>query len=89
VPNPNPYKARLAQRRPRKTGDLPMLTRVMWRAVLEAEEILANADEPELKLRAIHAIVQAGSGYAKLLEIGEWEGRLAALEAAAARRNGY
>jgi hypothetical protein len=42
----------------------------------------APADNPELRLKAIHAIIQAGSAYAKLLEIGELEARLSAVEQA-------
>ena len=38
-----------------------------------------------LQLRAIHAISQASGQYAKLLEIGQLEARIAALEAAQAQ----
>jgi hypothetical protein len=86
--NRSPFKARLAKKRPRQPGDLRQLQRVLWRALLEAEEILANADEPELTLRAVHAISQASGQYVKLLETGEFEARLAAIEDAQRRRNG-
>jgi hypothetical protein len=81
MPNPSPYKARLGKRRHKKPGDLPALTRVLWRAVLEAQEILEAATEPELKLKAIHALSQCAGQYSKLLEVGEFEARLAAVEA--------
>jgi len=87
--NPNPYQARLAQRRPRKPGDLRQLTRVLWRAILEAEEILMNAGDAELKLKAIHALSQCAGQYRGLIEVGEFESRLKALEDAKARRNGH
>ncbi len=79
--NSSPHHARLAKKRARKPGNLAALTRVLWRAVLEAQEIMESADSDELKLRAIHAISQTSSAYAKLLEIGEFESRLAAVEA--------
>ena len=87
--NPSPYKARLAKKRPRNPGDLRQLTRVLWRAILEAEEILVNADDDELTLRAVHAISQASGQYAKLIEVGEFEARLKAVEDAQLRRNGH
>ena len=60
--NPNPHAARLAKKRRRKPGKLEDLVRVVWRAVVEAEAILtvASGDDPELTLKAVHAIVQAG-----------------------------
>ncbi len=82
--NPNPHAARLAKKRARKHGDLPQLLRMLWRALLEAQAVLERAteDEAELKLRAVHALSQASGQYVKLLEIGELESRLAALEQA-------
>jgi hypothetical protein len=49
---------------------------------LEAQEILEDAEEPELKLQAIHAISQSSMSYVKLIESGEYEARLTALEQA-------
>ena len=82
--NPNPHKARLAKKRYREVGGLPALRALLWRALLEAEAVLegAGADEAELKLKAIHAISQAGGQYARLLEIGELEARLTVVERA-------
>ena len=80
--NPSPHAARLAKKRARKPGQLPQLLRLLWQALLEAQAILDEAAEAELRLRAIHAISQAAGQYAKLLEIGELEARIAALEAA-------
>ena len=78
--NPNPHAARLAKKR-RRPGNLGALQRLLWRTLLTAEEILDDAEEPDMQLRAIHALSQASGQYAKLLEIGELESRIAALEA--------
>jgi hypothetical protein len=81
VPNPDPFKARLGRRRRRrKVGDLAALQRKLWAAICEADDMIVGADADELRLKAIHALVQAGMAYAKILEIGEYEARLAALE---------
>jgi hypothetical protein len=81
VPNPDPFKARLGRRRRRrKVGDLAALQRKLWGAICEADGVIVGADADELRLKAIHALVQAGMAYAKILEIGEYEARLAALE---------
>ncbi len=79
--NASPHQARLAKKRARKPGNLAALQRLLWRALLTAEEILDSATEADMQLRAIHAISQASGQYAKLLEVGELEARLAALEA--------
>ncbi len=79
-PNPDPLKARMAKKRKGRTGDLPALRRKLWVALLHAEDVLENATEPELRLKSIHAFSQTAGQYAKLLEIGELEARLALLE---------
>jgi hypothetical protein len=79
--NSSPHKARMAKRQLRKPGDLRALQRMLWRALLEAQEILDGAEEADMRLRAIHAISQASGQYGKLLEVGEFEARIAALEA--------
>ena len=80
--NPSPYKARQAKRRKGKPGDLAALLRVVWAALLEADAVMQAADEdnPELILKCVHAISQCAGQYAKLVETGELEARLAALE---------
>jgi len=72
---------RRATKRARKPGHLADLQRVLWHAIIEAKWVLDQAEEPELRLRAIHALSQASGQYAKLLEIGELEARIAILEA--------
>jgi hypothetical protein len=78
--NINPYRARMAKKSRRKPGDLPALARQLWGAVLHAEEVLEAAGTPELKLRGVHALVQAGAAYLRLLEVGEMESRIKEIE---------
>ena len=88
--NPSPHKARMAKKRKRKPGTLLDLQKLLWKALRTAEDLLDGAttlaEEGEghegVQLRAIHAISQASGQYAKLLEVGELEARIAALEAA-------
>jgi hypothetical protein len=81
VPNPDPFKARLGRRRRRrKVGDLAALQRKLWGAICEADDMLVGAEADEFRLKAIHAFVQAGMAYATVLEIGEQEARLRAVE---------
>jgi hypothetical protein len=80
----NPHAARLVKRQKHKPGNLRDLLQVLWQALLEAQAVLeaAGEDEAELKLKAVHAISQCGGQYAKLLEVGELEARLTAVEQA-------
>jgi len=80
--NASPYRARLAKRRAHKPGDLNNLTRILWTAIRDAEQLLYTAEDPELRLRCVHALSQSAGQYARLLEIGELEARLEALERA-------
>ena len=75
-------KAHRPRTRRGRPGKLPDLTRILWQALLEAESVLQSTrgDNPELCLKAVHAVSQCAGQYAKLLEIGEFEARLAALE---------
>lgn len=88
VANPNPYRARAAKRRAHKPLNLTDVLKILTSAIREAERVLYEADDPEMILRCCHALAQATGQYSKLLEIGEFEGRLQALEAAVQRRNG-
>jgi hypothetical protein len=82
MPNPNPHQARMAFRRKGKPGDMDVLLRVVWHALIEAVAVLdaTHGDNPELCLRAVHAVSQCAGQYARLLEIGEHEARIACLE---------
>ncbi|MBM3224378.1 MAG: hypothetical protein FJZ47_11315 [Candidatus Tectomicrobia bacterium] len=81
MPNPNPFQARQAVRQRAKPGNLDELLAMLWGALEEAEAVLARAATDDLRLKSIHAISQCAGQYAKLLEIGELEARLKALEA--------
>jgi hypothetical protein len=86
--NPNPHQARQAKRRASKPGTLPQLQLKLWQALCAAEAVLQTATEAELTLKAVHAMAQVAGHYARLLEVGEIEARLAALEAQVLQRNG-
>ncbi len=73
----------------RKPGDLASLKKKMWRAVLSAEDILTSpAISPDQQLRAVHALVQAGGAYAKLLEATDLQEQLDTLKAEVAHLRG-
>jgi hypothetical protein len=87
--NPNPHAARLSKRRAHKPGDLQAILKILWTAIRDAEALLYTAgDDADLRLRCLHALSQSCGQYAKLLEIGELESRLAALEQAMKGPNG-
>jgi len=67
-------------------GNLADVLKVLWTALSDAEQLMYAADEPELRLRCIHAISQVSGQYSKLLEVGELEARLALVEAALAEQ---
>ena len=78
-----PHRARQAKsrRRIRKIGDLTDARRKLWQAITTAEDVLLDDETTaEMELRAVHAITQACSAFAKLTEISELEARLTELE---------
>ena len=79
-----PHKARVAKKRHarlRKTGTIADMQRELWRAVLCAKDVLLDAStDAATTLKAVHAITTASTAYAKLIEVGELEARLAELE---------
>lgn len=90
-PNANPTKARQAKRARRRTpGTLEEARSLLWRALERAGEMLeAQKVDPDtgeeipddaLALKAVHAISQGASAYARIVEVGELEARIAALE---------
>jgi hypothetical protein len=87
--NPNPFKARLAKKRRRKPGDLDQLKAVLWGALCEAETVLRETSDEERVLRACHTISQASAAYLKLLETGELERRIQAMEQQLFGTNGH
>lgn len=90
--NSNPTKARQAKkaRRRGKPGTLEDARRLLWCALERAGELLeVKSEDPDtgemkpdnaLALKAIHAISQGASAYAKIMEVGELEARIQALE---------
>jgi hypothetical protein len=85
MPNPNPVAARQAKRRAHKPLQMADLLKILTSAIREAEQVLyraAEAEDHEMVLKSTHAVSQCIGQYSKLLEIGEFEARIAALEAA-------
>ena len=69
-------------KRVRVSGDLEKLKKKMWQTISAAEEILLDPDsDSATRLKAIHALVQAGAAYTRLVESTEQAERIAALEA--------
>lgn len=81
-----PHRARQGKRakRIRKAGDLDDARRKLWQGITTAEAAMldaADAGDPALTLRAVHALTQACTAYAKLTESCELEERVTELEA--------
>jgi hypothetical protein len=83
--NKNPVHARLALRKRRRTGDLQDLMRATWRGINDAEAALDMAVTVAEKCSAIHALSAIAITYTKMLQIGEYEARLAQIEAMVAK----
>ncbi|MFC4426975.1 hypothetical protein [Deinococcus navajonensis] len=79
--NPNPTQARQTKRARRRSspGTLEEARALLWRALTRAGELLEEED-PALSIKAIHAVSQGAAAYARIVEIGELEARIAALE---------
>ena len=79
--NPNPTAARQAKKRKRrgKPGSIEDARALLWKALQRAGDILDNEDDT-LSLKAIHAVSQGAAAYARIVEVGELEARLSALE---------
>ena len=97
---------RLAQglsprKRRRKPGDLAALRRVLWSVIVEVEALMEaplGDDDGEadsrahhaLVLKGAHALAQLSGAYTRVVEGGDLEARLVALEQAIhQRRNGH
>ena len=78
--NPNPFKARQSRKQARKGGTLKEVAGMLWEA-LEAARTLLSDEDTGTRLKAIHALSQTASSYARVYEVGELEARLEALEA--------
>ena len=84
--NSNPVKARQAKRQKRQkkaeaAGTVDDLRLKLWKALAADDDVLADAKaEPTLKLKALHALTQASGAYLKIIEVGELEARMKAIE---------
>lgn len=67
--------------RPRrvKPGDRDALKRELWAAVRAASGLL-DSENPDVRLRAVHAVAQAGNVYRGVLGENELEALVAELE---------
>ncbi len=81
--NADPTQARQARRQKRRSqpGTLEDARALLWKALERAAAILENEDDT-LSLKAIHAVSQGTAAYARIIEVGELEARLSALEGA-------
>jgi hypothetical protein len=86
MPNRSPHKARLSKRVRGKPGSLQDVQRLLWYGILRTKQTLDGARKPANVLKAVHCLSQVSGQYAKLLEIGELEARLAVVEAALAAK---
>ena len=89
--NADPTKARQAKRRKRrgKPGSIEDARALLWKALQRAGELLeaetvkedgSSTPDNHTALRAIHAISQGAAAYARIVEVGELEARITALE---------
>jgi hypothetical protein len=77
--NRNPWKARLARHAKRTPGTIDELQRHAWGVLMISLEDIA-VDDPEARRKAILAFWQGAGVYKGLVEVGEIEARLTALE---------
>lgn len=66
----------------RSSGSIEELKVKVWRALCTAEEVLKKAERSDDAIRAVHAVIQAGTAYGKILKDAELAERLASLEEA-------
>lgn len=78
APTNDPLGARMAKTERRRLALSAMLQRLAKGADV-AEELLEH-ETPEIRLRAIHALTQCATTYAKVYEVGELEYRFELLE---------
>jgi hypothetical protein len=64
-----------------RAGNLDALKRKLWRALLTSENLL-DSDDPQVRLRAVHATSQAAGVYRSIYETADLEARIARFEAA-------
>jgi hypothetical protein len=64
----------------KRSNDLARAASTLRKALKTASDLLEDPD-PQLRLRAVHAVAQAATALAKIAEVRELEERVAALEA--------
>jgi len=72
--NENPHKARLAKAEKRRESLVPIM-HTLSKAGKVAEELL-DSEDPETRLRAVHAVNQCVNTFVRVYEVGELELRL-------------
>lgn len=73
---------RVRLRRIRQPGDAETLKKKLWQAVIAAEDLLLSGDATfSDQIRAVHALQQACTAYAKMLEVTDLAQRIEQLEA--------
>lgn len=77
--NADPTAARKARRAKRKPPGMEQLMLKLWKAMETAEDLL-NHDDPNVRLRATHAMATVAGTYTKAKDVGELEARLSAVE---------
>ena len=89
MPHENrPHVARKAKKA-RRAGTVDEVRLKLWNALLSVENVLYDDDTDTLTvLKAAHAMTQAASAYARIVEAGELEARLSELESAFASKGG-
>ena len=71
----------MAYKRRRKPGDLSQLRAVLWRMIVEVEDLLdARPPSNDLVLKSAHALAQLAGSYTRLCEVSDHEARIQALE---------
>jgi hypothetical protein len=79
--NSNPYHARVAKKARTKRRGILTLIDTLWDTMDVAVKVLDRTSDDMDKIKACHCISQIGGQIGRLLEVGELEARLAALEA--------
>lgn len=80
--NRNPYKARMQKRMQRTPGDLQAVKHRLWAVLLSSYDDIVEEADPQVRRAHYYAFTAIVAAYSKLIEVGELEDRLAALEAA-------
>lgn len=77
----NPPVGKKGPKRTRTAGSLDKLKKKVWQSISAAEEIVVDPDvDAATRLRGIHALVQASTAYARLIEFSEQSEHIGTLE---------